>query len=138
MRERESQTWQRISGFGRYAVDRSPEEMNKDSTLLDREPLEALPSGKYELVTVFLRRGDLIKLQKLGGPRPDQIAMAMWHYLREKERSNWELPVRAQREVLVDVTSLNCAVPKELVVRIRSLGGLWHLHTMEALQLLLT
>ncbi|MFZ5868873.1 MAG: hypothetical protein ACOYXY_23540 [Thermodesulfobacteriota bacterium] len=112
--------------------------MNKDSTLLDREPLEVLPSGKYELVTVFFRRSDLVKLHKLGGPRADQIAMAMWHYLREKERSNWEPPPRAQREVLIDVTSLNCAVPKELAVRIRSLGGLWHLHTMEALRLFLT
>jgi hypothetical protein len=112
--------------------------MNKDSTLLDSEPLEVLPSGKYELVSVFLRKSDLVKLRKLGGPRADQIAMAMWHYLKEKEKSNWEPPLRTKREVLVDVTSLNCAIPKELVVRIRSLGGLWHLHTMEALRLFLT
>jgi len=38
--------------------------------------------ARPEIVTVVIRREDYAKLKHAGGPRPDQICMALRHYLK--------------------------------------------------------
>jgi hypothetical protein len=94
-------------------------------------------SRKLEIVTVLTRRVDYDRLVELGGPRPDQISMALRHYLRLMNGTLKDQQTGGVRGVTDLVTTFQCAISKELCNQVRNLGGRLDFHMMEAVRLFL-
>jgi hypothetical protein len=94
--------------------------------------------GRPEIVTVVIRREDYAKLKHTGGPRPDQICMALRHYLKILVETEWRPAGNGQQGKTQDVTTFQCGVPKDVCDEIRSLPGRFDTHTMEAMRLFLS
>ncbi|MGO9566095.1 MAG: hypothetical protein ACLP5H_01000 [Desulfomonilaceae bacterium] len=92
-------------------------------------------AGSHEIVTVLVRKADYAELKKSGVPGPNQIVMALWHYLRLIEDTEL-IPGNNGPEIFNGaVTTLRCALPRELCDRVKSLAGRFDLHIMEAVRL---
>ena len=87
-------------------------------------------TSSYEIVNVLVRKTDYEELRKSGVPTAEQITMALRHYLKLMEQA------RLVPEIFNgDVTTFRCGLPKELCDRVRTLGGRFDLHVMEAVRL---
>jgi hypothetical protein len=94
-------------------------------------------NGQYEMITVLVRQEDYALLKKDGGPRPDQIAMALAHYLTLIQEARWCPEMCSQAVYLGKIMTFKCAVSKRLYEEIRALGGRLDHHTIEAVRLFL-
>jgi hypothetical protein len=94
-------------------------------------------NGQYEMITVLVRQEDYALLKKDGGPRSDQIAMALGHYLSLIKEARWRPEMSSQAAYLGKIMTFKCAVSKRLYEEIRALGGRLDHHTMEAVRLFL-
>jgi hypothetical protein len=92
-------------------------------------------SGGFEIVTALVRKADYTELKKSGVPTPDQVVMALWHYLRLIEETKLNPGVNDSGIFDFAVTTFPCALPRELCDRIKSLDGRFDLHIMEAVRL---
>ena len=93
--------------------------------------------ARPEIVTVVIRREDYAKLKHAGGPRPDQICMALRHYLKILGEMEWRPSVIDHNGHSQDVKTFQCGVPKDVCDEIRSLPGRFDTHTIEAMRLFL-
>ena len=59
---------------------------------------------KHVIINVLMRREDYESLKKQGGPRPDQISMALRHYLKLITEEKWrpEMGISKQRREVSD------------------------------------
>jgi len=94
-------------------------------------------ASRPEIVTVVIRREDYAKLQHGGGPRSDQICMALRHYLKVLGDNQWRPARNGQQGQWEHVTTFMCGVPKDICDEIRSLPGRFDDHTIEAMRLFL-
>jgi hypothetical protein len=92
---------------------------------------------KHEIVTVVMRVEDYRKLKILGGPRPDQIHMALYHYLDTMRGLGWQSNLKSVARMYENVTSYQCTLRKSVCDEIRYLKGRFDDHTIEALRLYL-
>ncbi|AFM23095.1 hypothetical protein [Desulfomonile tiedjei] len=92
---------------------------------------------KHEIVTVVMRVGEYRKLKQLGGPRPDQIHMALHHYLGIVRELGWQSNIKSMARMYENVTSYQCRLRKSICDEIRHLKGRFDDHTIEALRLYL-
>ena len=92
---------------------------------------------QYEIINVLMRREDYESLKKQGGPRPDQISMALRNYLKLITETKWcpEMSDSANRPGRF--ATFQCTVSKDLWEDIRNLGGRVDSHTVEAIRLFL-
>jgi hypothetical protein len=82
-----------------------------------------------------MRGADYAELKRSGVPIPGQVTMALRHYLNLTEQSKLA-PEPINFEIFsVDVTTLRCGLPRELLDRVRTMGGRLDLHIMEAVRL---
>jgi hypothetical protein len=93
--------------------------------------------GQYEVITVLVRQEDYVLLKKDGGPRSDQIAMALGHYLALIREARWQPEMSSKAIYLGKIMTFKCAVSKKLYEEIRALGGRLDHHTIEAVRLFL-
>jgi hypothetical protein len=94
-------------------------------------------SYKHEIVNVLVRQKDYLRLKELGGPRPDQISLALQHYLKVIE-SREVLPKMDEADRgLGLVTTFRCSISKDIWDELRNLGGRLDSHTVEAVRLFL-
>ena len=111
--------------------------MIENVQMKDAERNESVTRIRYELVTVLIRQQDYEELKRLGGPRSDQIAMALQHYLRLVKQGTAR-PVSGDLIIsLGPVTTWSGPVSKSLWKEIRELEGLTDLHTAEAVRVFL-
>jgi len=116
--------------------------MNKEKAPITRvvaEPFEATGnnSSRNEICTVVLRREDYTELKKVGGPRTDQVHMALQHYLKMIREGKW-LPAAGGKNCFRgNVVNFQCALRKDLCREVRKLGGRFDSHTIEAIRLFL-
>ncbi|MGB6065794.1 MAG: hypothetical protein WBG50_13395 [Desulfomonilaceae bacterium] len=89
----------------------------------------------FEIVTVLVRKADYLELNKSGVPRPEQIALALWHYLRLIDETKLIPPTNGPEIFNGGLTTFRCALPRELCDRIRALAGRFDRHIMEAVRL---
>lgn len=94
-------------------------------------------SIRCEMVTIALTQGDYDELKRAGGPRADQIHMALQHYLKMLKDTNWRPISNGIERMYSTCTIFQCAVQKELCDEIRDLGGRFDAHTVEAVRLFL-
>ena len=92
-------------------------------------------SSSFEIVTALVRKIDYAAMKKSGVPQPDQIALALWHYLRLIEETKLIPAVNGSGTFNGSVTTFRCALPRELCDRVKSLAGRFDLHIMEAVRL---
>lgn len=92
-------------------------------------------SGSFEIVTALVRKVDYAELNKSGVHRTDQIALALWHYLRLIEDTQLIPGTNGSGTFNGSVTTFRCALPRELCDRVKSLAGRFDLHIMEAVRL---
>ena len=97
--------------------------------------IEADQSSSFEIVTALVRKADYAELKKSGVPRPDQVVMALWHYLRLIEETKLTPGVSDSGIFNFAVTTFPCALPRALCDRVKSLEGRLDLHIMEAVRL---
>jgi hypothetical protein len=93
--------------------------------------------SRSEMVTVVMRQEDYRALKKMGGPRPDQIHMALYHYIDTINDSGWNPEQNRKARFYEDVTTYKCTLLKSLCDDIRSLKGRFDDHTIEAIRLFL-
>ena len=86
---------------------------------------------------IALTQGDYDELKKAGGPRADQIHMALRHYLKLLKETDWRPTINGVDRMYSTVTIFQCAVQKNLCDEIRDLGGRFDAHTVEAVRLFL-
>ena len=91
-------------------------------------------TDRYVLVTVLMRREDYEILKKRGGPRPDQISMALRHYLKLISETKWH-PEMSGEGYSAGLATFQCPVSKDLWAEIRNLRGRVDSHTLEAIRL---
>jgi hypothetical protein len=91
--------------------------------------------SRPEIVTIVIRREDYARLKHAGGPRPDQICMALRHYLKVLGETRWRPEARTEQALSTQVTTYQCGVPKDLCDEIRRLPGRFDTHTIEAVRL---
>jgi len=94
-------------------------------------------SAPNELVTIVLRKDDYAALKKAGGPRPDQVHMALRHYLTVIADGKTLPPVDSGRCFRGNVINFQCSLQKDLCEEIRRMGGRFDSHTIEAFRLFL-
>jgi hypothetical protein len=94
-------------------------------------------TNKHVVITVLMRREDFESLGKRGGPRPDQISMALRHYLKLISDKKWRPEMSDTANTARRFTTFQCAVSKDLWDEIRNLGGRVDAHTVEAVRLFL-
>jgi hypothetical protein len=92
---------------------------------------------RYEMVTIAITHEDHDELKKSGGPRADQIHMALRHYLKMLNETGWRPTANGVERMYSTCTIFQCAVRKDLCDEIRDLGGRFDAHTMEAVRLFL-
>ncbi len=92
---------------------------------------------RCEMVTIALTQDDYDELKKSGGPRADQIHMALQHYLKMLKDTKWRPTTNGIERMYSTCTIFQCAVQKELCDAIRELGGRFDAHTVEAVRLFL-
>lgn len=92
---------------------------------------------RCEMVTIAITQEDYDELKKSGGPRADQIHMALRHYLKMLNKSSWRPTPNGIERMYSTCTIFQCAVHKDLCDEIRDLGGRFDAHTMEAVRLFL-
>lgn len=92
---------------------------------------------RCEMVTIALAQDDYDELKRSGGPRADQIHMALQHYLKMLKETNWRPTTNGIERMYSTCTIFQCAVRKELCDEIRELGGRFDAHTVEAVRLYL-
>ena len=92
---------------------------------------------RSEVVTVVMRQQDFLALKEMGGPRPDQIHMALNHYLDTMSKSGWRPLPNRQSRFFENVTSYKCPLLKSMCDDIRGLKGRFDDHTIQAIQLFL-
>lgn len=95
-------------------------------------------TNSCEIVTVLVRKEDHAKLKKSGVPRANQITMALRYYLRLIEETKLASQATGHEIFKGAVSTFRCGVPREVCERVRSLGGRFDLHAMEAVRLWLT
>jgi hypothetical protein len=92
-------------------------------------------NGSFEIVTALVRKADYAELKKSGVPKPDQITLALRHYLSLIEDTKL-IPAANGPEIFNGaVTTFRCALPRDLCDRIKSLAGRLDVHIMEAVRL---
>jgi len=101
------------------------------------ERLRTSLSAPNELVTVVLRKEDYAELKKIGGPRSDQVHMALRHYLSFIGEGRNLPAVDGPRCFRGNVINFQCSLQKDLCEDIRRLGGRFDSHTIEAFRLFL-
>lgn len=116
--------------------------MNKEKVSITRsvaEPFEPLKanSSRSEICTVVLRLEDYAELKKVGGPRTDQIHMALQYYLRMIKDGRGSPAPRGKNLFRGNVVNFQCALSKDLCREVRQLGGRFDSHTIEAIRLFL-
>jgi hypothetical protein len=116
--------------------------MNQDHTdsHYDASPAEEYRKDKvlhFEMVTIAITQEDYDELKKSGGPRADQIHMALRHYLKMLNETGWRPMSNGIERMYSTCTIFQCAVQKALCDEIRDLGGRFDTHTMEAVRLFL-
>ncbi|MBI5248249.1 MAG: hypothetical protein HY912_02030 [Desulfomonile tiedjei] len=94
-------------------------------------------SGGQEIVTVLVRLEDYDLLKRDGGPRPDQITLALRHYLKLVKDDKWKPEMTVFCHPGGRVKTFRCAIPKLLGDEIRDLGGRFDAHTLQAVRLFL-
>lgn len=92
---------------------------------------------RCEMVTIAITQEDYDELKKSGGPRADQIHMALRHYLKMLNETGWRPTPNGIERMYSTCTIFQCAVQKDLCDEIRDLGGRFDAHTMEAVRLFL-
>jgi hypothetical protein len=92
---------------------------------------------RHEIINVLMRRQDYESLRNLGGPRPDQISMALRHYLKLIAETKWLPEMSNGAKETLRLATYQCPVSKDLWKEIRDLGGRVDNHTMEAVRLFL-
>ncbi len=94
-------------------------------------------TGGQEIITVLVRVEDYNTLKKEGGPRPDQVFLALRHYLQLLRDGKWKPEMSDFCHAGGRVKTFRCAIPKVLRDEIRYLGGRFDAHTLEAVRLFL-
>src|SRR5208283_5980586 len=102
--------------------------MNQDHTASHNvgapvEECRRATSLRCEMVTIALTQDDYDELKKAGGPRADQIHMALRHYLKALKETNWRPTTNGIERMYSTCTIFQCAVQKDLCDEIRDLGG---------------
>jgi hypothetical protein len=92
-------------------------------------------TNSYEIVTVLVRKADYAKLKRSGVPSANQITMALRYYLRLLEDTRLVSGAAGSDLFNGAASTFRCALPRELCGRVRSLGGRFDLHAMEAVRL---
>ncbi|MGO9122503.1 MAG: hypothetical protein ACLQPD_33420 [Desulfomonilaceae bacterium] len=92
---------------------------------------------QYEIINVLMRREDYESLEKQRGPRPDQISMALRHYLKLIAETKWRPEMSDQANRARRFATFHCTVSKDLWDDIRNLEGRVDSHTVEAIRLFL-
>ncbi len=103
----------------------------------ERQTYSPSANGQYEMITVLVRQEDYVVLKEEGGPRPDQITMALHHYLALIKEARWRPEMSNHPMYLGKSMTFKCAVAKSLYEEIRALGGRLDHHTLEAVRLFL-
>ncbi len=116
--------------------------MNDNSTVEGGSSLESGAEyqphiNKHVVVTVLMRRKEFERLKKRGGPRPDQISMALRHYLKLVAETKWHPEMSDAATKTWSFATFQCAISKDLWNDIRKLGGRPDSHTVEAIRLFL-
>ncbi|MGO9569928.1 MAG: hypothetical protein ACLP5H_20545 [Desulfomonilaceae bacterium] len=116
--------------------------MNQDYTDSDcvdtrSEECRRTKALRFEMVTIAVTQEDYDALKKSGGPRTDQIHMALRHYLKMLNETSWRPTANGVARMYSTCTIFQCAVEKVLCDEIRDLGGRFDAHTMEAMRLFL-
>ena len=83
----------------------------------------------------LMRREDYETLKKREGPRPDQISMALRHYLKLISETRWYPEMSAEGYSGMRLATFQCPVSKDLWAEIRNLRGRVDSHTLEAIRL---
>ncbi len=92
---------------------------------------------KHVVINVLMRQEDYESLKKKAGPRPDQISMALRHYLKLITETKWRPEMSDTANRTQRFTTFQCTVSKDLWEDIRNLGGRVDSHTVEAIRLFL-
>ncbi len=115
--------------------------MSHKTLVLEKSKPEIACVGKThvrcEIVTVVMRMEDYLKLKETGGPRPDQIHMALSHYLETINKAGWRPEYRSSSRLYENVTTYKCTLLKSLCEDVRNLKGRFDDHTIEAVRLFL-
>lgn len=128
-------------GFSRGYYEKYDAELNMaGNSIVDIKALDEMhtrPNCGQEIITVLVRVEDYKVLKKDGGPRPDQISLALRHYLQLIRETKWKPEMNTFRNAGGRVKTFRCAIPKALRDEIRDLGGRFDAHTLEAVRLYL-
>lgn len=108
-----------------------------DSVVVGAEESKRSQPLRSEMVTIALTQEDYDQLKQAGGPRSDQIHMALRHYLKTLRETNWRPIPSGVERMYSTCTIFQCAVQKDLCDQIRELGGRFDAHTVEAVRLFL-
>jgi hypothetical protein len=115
--------------------------MSHKTLVLENSTPDVIYLGKSrarcEIVTVVMRMEDYLKLKEVGGPRPDQIHMALNHYLEMISKTGWRPKYKGPSRLDENVTAYKCTLPKSLCEDVRNLKGRFDDHTIEAVRLFL-
>jgi hypothetical protein len=90
-----------------------------------------------EIITVLVRLEDYDTLKRAGGPRPDQISLALRHYLKMIRENKRKPETSPFCNAGGRIKTFRCAIPKNLRDEIRDLGGRFDAHALEAVRLFL-
>ncbi len=111
--------------------------MVENGSSLDSGATDRNHTYKYEVINVLMRREDFESLQKQGGPRSDQISMALRHYLKLIAEKKGRSEVSDTANKTQGFTTFQVTISKDLWDDIRNLGGRIDSHTVEAIRLFL-
>lgn len=92
-------------------------------------------STRRELVTVTVTAQDYAALKAAGGPKPDQISVALTRYLHVMKAAESRPQMNGPGWWRGPVISFQCVISKALSDEIRNLGGRLDSHMIEAVRL---
>jgi hypothetical protein len=96
---------------------------------------DQIQTYRHVVITVLMRREDYESFKKQGGPRSDQISMALRHYLKLIAETKWRPEMSDTANRTRRFTTFQCTVSKDLWDDIRNLRGRVDSHTVEAIRL---
>ncbi len=115
----------------------------RGDAIIDKSPLGEsraethIHTSKYEMINVLMRQEDYESLKKQGGLHPEQITMALRHYLKLIAETKWRPEMSNAFSKPQSFATFQCSISKELWDHIRDLGGRVDSHTVEAIRLFL-
>ena len=114
-----------------------PQPVNSGTINLPFNGDRSRPSIRREIATVAVTQEDYAALKDAGGPDPNDIAMALRHYVDLMRENNWRPPESVFGWMRGPVVHFLTAIPRDLADEIRNLPGRFDGHTIEAVRLFL-